>query len=470
MSMKTLGMTTSVCGDCRQLVPAKVITEGSKVYFDKFCPDHGRQRVLVYGDAAQYLRSQRFVKPAWVPLEFSGRADAPCPDGCGMCDRHEQHLCMPIVEITSRCDMDCPVCLADAGRNWDMTLDDFRRMLDGLVRAERQIDILTLSGGEPLIHPRLLDFVDEVAARAEVVRTSISTNGLALLRHPELLDALARRNVVISLQFDGFDDDAYVTLRGRPLREQKQRILDLLARSGAAASLTVTLAGGVNDGQLGPVLEYFFSHRHIVSLMIQPMAFAGRAEDMQGRDDRLTIPDVIRLLAATGKVAAEDFSPLPCSHPLCFSLAYYLMLDGGGMVPVNRLVQADGLMDSLSNRTVFGLDEDEHQRLKDMVYELWSGPAGAAPDAQAVMDTLRGILAEMSCACFDARKAFETAERRIKSVFIHAFQDADTFDLARVRRCCNAYPQPDGRLLPACSHNVLTRNAAAAGGGRHRSR
>jgi len=453
--MKTLGMTHSVCGVCRQLVPAKVVAEGSKVYFDKFCPAHGRERTFVYGDIEQYLRAQRFVKPAWVPLEFGGDASKPCPEGCGMCSRHEQHLCMPIVEITTRCDLDCPVCLVTAGRDWDMTLEDFRRVLDGLVKAERQVDILTLSGGEPLVHPRILGILDEVAARPEIVRTSISTNGLALLRKPELLPALAQRNAVVSLQFDGFDEGVYQKLRGRALLDDKLEILGLLAETGITTSLTMTLAGGVNEQELTLVLEYFFSQRHIASLMIQPVAFAGRAAGMEGRADRLTIPDVIRLLGDTHKVAAEDFAPLPCSHPLCFSLAYYLMLDGGGRVPVNRLVNADGLMDSLSNRTVFGLDEEEHQRLKDIVYELWSGPAGTAPDGQAVLDTLRNILAEMSCACFDARRAFTTAERRIKSIFIHAFQDADTFDLARVRRCCNAYPQPDGRLIPACAHNVL---------------
>ena len=372
-----------------------------------------------------------------------------------MCSRHEQHLCMPIVEITARCDLDCPICLVEAGQNWEMTLADFQRVLDGLIRAERQVDILTLSGGEPLIHPRILSFLDEVASRPEIVRTSISTNGLALLREPDLIDGIARRNAVISLQFDGFDDEVYRTLRGRPLRDDKLRILDLLAEAGVTTSLTLTLAGGVNEQELAPILEYFFAHRHVVSLMIQPVAFVGRAVGMEGRAARLTIPDVIRLLGDTGKVGVDDFAPLPCSHPLCFSLAYFLMLDGGGMMPVNRLVQADGLMDALSNRTVFGLEADEHERLKDMIYELWSGPAGTGPDGQAVLDTLRGILEELSCACFDARQAFTTAERRVKSIFIHAFQDADTFDLARVRRCCNAYPQADGRLIPACAHNVL---------------
>ena len=93
--------------------------------------------------------------------------------------------------------------------------------------------------------------------------------------------------------------------------------------------------------------------------------------------------------------------------------------------------------------------------MKDMIYELWSGPAGAAPDGEAVMRTLRGILDEMAAGGSIAARRLRCTERRVKSIFIHAFQDAETFDLARVRRCCNAYPQPDGRLMPACVRNVL---------------
>ena len=151
---------------------------------------------------------------------------------------------------------------------------------------------------------------------------------------------------------------------------------------------------------------------------------------------------------------AQDFVPLPCSHPLCFSLAFYLMLENGGAVSVTRLAQAQTLLDTVANRTIFGLDAEAHARRKELAYELWSGPAGSVPEAPAVLDTLRRIVREMGCGCFDARDAFQRAERRVKSIFIHAFQDVATFDLARVRRCCNGYPQPDGRVIPACVRNV----------------
>lgn len=439
------------------------MTDGFNIYFEKFCPEHGGQRNLVDRDLAAYLETQRFVKPAWVPRESSGNADKPCPQGCGFCDRHEQHLCMPIIEITSRCNLACPVCIADAGGNWEMTVEEFGRLLDTLIRAELQIDILTLSGGEPLLHFRLLEIVDEALARPQIVRVAISTNGLILLEQPSLVRELQQRNVVVSLQFDGFDDNIYEVLRGRKLLKQKLAILDLLKAADVPTSLTVTAANDINTSQLPQIMDYFFARPHIISVMIQPLSFAGRAASFSGQIERTTISDVLEALNSSdsGRVKASDFVPLPCGHPLCFRLAYYLMLDDGASVSLNTLVDSFRMMDTLANRTVFGLDSREFERLKDLVYEIWSGPCGCAPDSEKVMAAIRRILDEVSRTGFDPRKAFTLAQRHIKSIFIHSFQDAENFDLSRVRRCCQAYPQADGRLMPVCVHNVLGRASNA---------
>ncbi len=468
---QTLGVTHSVCARCRRIVPAQAVSDGRDVSLVRFCSEHGEQEALVWHGVEGYLATQRYVRPAWRPRAFGGDSSRPCPEGCGFCTRHEQHLCLPIVEITSRCDLMCPVCLVDAGTDWAMSTGQFRAALDALVRAEGQVDVLNLSGGEPLLHPQLIAVLDEALARPQIVRVSVSTNGLRLLTEPRLVQELKSRDVVVSLQFDGFHDGIYHALRGRPLLREKLRILELLGEADVTTSLTMTAAGGVNDDQFGDMLGLLFSRPHIVSLMVQPLAFAGRAAAMHERPGRLTIPSVVRALGEAGHpdVRADDFVPLPCSHPLCFSLAFYLMLDGGGAVSVNRLAPADRMLEAVANRVFFGLNADEYERLKQMIYELWSGPAASVPDSEAVLATLRRILRQLSRAgisgsgsAFDAREAFAIAERRVKSIFVHAFQDEETFDLARARRCCNAYPQPDGRLIPACVHNVRGRPALSA--------
>ena len=94
-------------------------SDAGEVHFISFCPEHGEHKRLVRRDVSAYLQAQRNVKPAWIPRETSGRSDVSCPEGCGICDRHEQHLCLPIIEITNRCDLSCPICLVDAGEEGD---------------------------------------------------------------------------------------------------------------------------------------------------------------------------------------------------------------------------------------------------------------------------------------------------------------------------------------------------------------
>jgi uncharacterized radical SAM superfamily Fe-S cluster-containing enzyme len=92
------------------------------------------------------------------------------------------------------------------------------------------------------------------------------------------------------------------------------------------------------------------------------------------------------------------------------------------------------------------------------VYDLWSSPAALAPDSQQALSAVRRLLRSIA-ASPDAQpgRALAVAERSIKSIFIHHFMDRDSFDLSRARKCCNVYPQPDGRMMPVCVYNCLRR-------------
>ncbi len=456
-----LGITQSVCPTCRSLVPAKVLGINGDVYFEKYCPEHGHDLVFIRADVQDYIHTLRYVKPASQPLAAFGNNDLPCPAGCGFCDRHEQHLCLPIIEITNECDMACPICLVNAGGKTRISVGEFSYILDRLTEAEPQIDILNISGGEPLTHPDLLAIIDNALARPEIVRVSISTNGLRLIRDTALLSELKARDVVISLQFDGVEDRIYQALRGRPLVREKQLILEKLISHDITTSLTMTAARDINENAFAPVLKLLFSTPNIVSLMVQPLVYDGRARNIPIPEKRLTLPEILTLLESSGYVEADDFTPLPCCHPACFSLSFYLMTDDGRHTSLGKLFDASAWLDIIANKAVFGLDEEEHEKIKHMIYELWSGPGAGNPESEAVLVTVRKLLRDISaksCGCFDSRTAFTVGEKKIKSVFVHAFQDADTFDLARVRRCCNGYPQKDGRVIPSCVMNVLKRH------------
>jgi uncharacterized radical SAM superfamily Fe-S cluster-containing enzyme len=109
-----LGTTRSLCPDCRRLVDAKIIVRANRVYFRKTCPEHGTFEDFICSDAAYYDRHE-FSQPARLPKAFGTRPDKGCPYDCGLCTEHEQHTCIALIEITSNCNLKCPMCFAESG-------------------------------------------------------------------------------------------------------------------------------------------------------------------------------------------------------------------------------------------------------------------------------------------------------------------------------------------------------------------
>jgi uncharacterized radical SAM superfamily Fe-S cluster-containing enzyme len=450
-----LTTTQSTCRTCRRLVPAQIFVESGSVWLQKECPEHGRQKARIYGDAQSYLKLGHFHRKASMPQAFATKAVG-CPDSCGICPEHEQHVCLPILEITDHCNWDCPICLVANPGSHHWTRGEVARVLDGLIQSEGQIDVLNLSGGEPTLNPYFREIVEECVSRKEILRVSVSTNGSVLARNRELLEFLAERRVIVSLQFDGLSDDIYQTLRGRPLLEEKQRLIDWCGELDSSMSLTATVANGVNDNRLAEIADLLFQHDHILSVMFQPAAYAGSAARLARPAEAVTIPDVIGALkgAGQGTISADDFSPLPCSHPACFSLAFYLKMEDKRYKPIKQMVNAERYLDLIQNRAIFGTDAESFQCVTDAVYDLWSGPAALSPDSRKALDAIRKLLASVTCnGGYSPGKAIGVAERAVKSIFIHQFMDPETFDLSRARKCCQVYPQLDGRMIPVCVRN-----------------
>ncbi len=222
-----------------------------------------------------------------------------------MCPEHEQHVCLPIIEITDHCNLQCPICLVNNPGRTHRTRAEVSRILDQLIESEGQIDVLNLSGGEPTLNPAFRDIVEECVSRKEILRVSVSTNGLTLERDRDLLRFLAERRVIVSLQFDGTGDDIYQSLRGRPMAEQKLKLIEACGELDAAMSLTATVVSGVNDQSLGPILDLLFKNEHIVSAMFQPAAYAGSAGLLGRPPQAMTIPDVIQRIGAVGQASVS---------------------------------------------------------------------------------------------------------------------------------------------------------------------
>ena len=171
------GQTTSLCETCWELVPAKIIGQEGRVYYQKRCPEHGVSKCLIEEDADYWLGIRRWLKPGDRPLFNASRTERGCPWDCGLCPDHEQHSCLAIVEINDACNLTCPVCFADSavGKGGHKSLAEVEAMLDAVVKAEGEPDLVQLSGGEPTIHPLFWEIVAAAPGIAGSARITSST-------------------------------------------------------------------------------------------------------------------------------------------------------------------------------------------------------------------------------------------------------------------------------------------------------
>ena len=160
------GQTQSLCEVCLAVVPTKILFQHDKVYYQKRCLEHGVQKTLVSTDIAYFKRCKEYLKPGDMPEQFQSEVQRGCPHDCGLCPDHEQHSCLALFEIIDECNMRCPVCFANSapGQGKARSLDDIEKMLATLLASEQQPDLVQVSGGEPTLHPQLMDILRRLKA------------------------------------------------------------------------------------------------------------------------------------------------------------------------------------------------------------------------------------------------------------------------------------------------------------------
>jgi hypothetical protein len=343
-------LTRSICPECRRVIDAKILLRNNKVYMSKRCPDCGLFMSLVYGDAQAYTSFSQHNKPGTIPLAYGAEIEHGCPHDCGLCPDHEQHACLGIIEVNSACDMDCPLCFAGAGPGFSLTLEEVEQMLDDYVRTEGNPEVIQFSGGEPTIHPRIIDFVRAAQAR-KIQFVMLNTNGKRIGRDDFFLAQLNEVRPSFYFQFDGFESETYRIIRGDPdILEEKLRALDRLADIGLSVTIVPAIERGVNEHEIGRIIEFAIKHPAVRGVTFQPAFHAGR-HMRHDPMERITIPDIVQLIESQtgGKFVAGDFVPVPCCFPTCNSVTY-AFVEGEKVTPLPRIVNVNDYLDYITNR------------------------------------------------------------------------------------------------------------------------
>src|SRR5947209_12000098 len=307
-----------MCPECRRIIDAQIRLRDNQVIMRKRCPEHGWFEALVYNDAQLYISAGKFNKPGTIPLEFSTAIQHGCPHDCGLCPDHQQHACLGIIEVNSACNMDCPLCFANAGAGFNLTLDEVEGILDHLVETEGNPEVVQFSGGEPTIHPQIIEML-KAAKKRNIRHVMLNTNGKRIADDDAFLRQLSELHPSIYFQFDGFEAETYRMLRGEPdILSQKLRALDRLAEIGANVVLVPAVDRFVNLHEVGGIVSFGMQHPAVRGMHFQAAFQAGRHEESDPMQ-RLTIPDIISALEkqTSGTLKVADFVPVPCCFPTC---------------------------------------------------------------------------------------------------------------------------------------------------------
>ena len=439
-------LTRSICPQCKRVIDAQVILRDNKVYMRKRCPEHGWFEGLVSSDAQMYVTSAAFNKPGTMPLQYSTEVKDGCPLDCGICPEHKQHTCLTLIEVNSGCNLNCPICFADAGDGFSLTLEEVERMLDRLVELEGEPEVVQFSGGEPTIHPQILDMVRAAMARG-IPNVMINTNGVRIAKDDRFLAELKELRPAIYLQFDGLERETYRKIRGEDLLDMKLRCLERLAEIDLDVALVAAIERGVNEHEVGALVRFGLEHPAARGLVFQPVTHTGRHLPFNPLE-RMTIPDVLHGIVqqTDGLFRLEDFVPVPCCFPTC-QVNTYVYVNDNEVIPLPRILPVDQYLDYITNRAL-----PKPPSLPDIqraLEGLWS--------ASAVAGSAK-TTSQFDCACgvaIDLGIDLGHAKRHIFQIAIKDFMDAYTFSVKQVMKCCVAVLVPDGRLIPFCAYNSV---------------
>jgi uncharacterized radical SAM superfamily Fe-S cluster-containing enzyme len=439
----------TICSTCFRKLEGKIVFEEGKVLLLKRCPEHGAERVLIADDVDYYRRCREvFIKPPEMPLVYNTPVKWGCPYDCGLCTDHEQHSCLSLVEVTDSCNLRCPVCYAGSGpeRTEHRPLALIEKMMDAVVRNEGHPDVVQISGGEPTLHPDFFRILK--MARARPIRhVMVNTNGLRIAKDEDFVTRIADEmpDLEIYLQFDSFEREALLDLRGGDLRGVREAALERLNKHDISTTLVMTLRKGLNDGEIGKTIDFALTHPCVRGVTLQPIQDAGRLERFDPAKDRLTLTEVRRrVLEQTSVFRAEDVIPVPC-HPDALAMAYALKVDGK-VVPLTGMIDPQVLIEGARNTIVYEAEES----VRDCLFKLFS--TNHSPESGAA--SLRDLL----CCLPRIDAPPNLCYRNIFRVLIVQFLDAHAFDVRSVKKSCIHIVHPDGRLIPFDTYNLFYRD------------
>lgn len=477
--MTKIHATKSVCPECLAVIDAELFLRDGKVMIRKQCKQHGSYEDVYWEDYERYQKAMQYRREGLKLDNPRTSTVKGCPFDCGICPEHKSHTVLAIIDLTNRCNLNCPVCFANANNPnvpyvYEVTKQQVEQMIDNIA-SSRPVppNALQFSGGEPTLRDDLPDLI--MYARSKGMdHIEVNTNGLRLARDLDYFKRILDAGVnTMYLSFEGVTREPYIKSKGVDLLDLKLKVFENSRRIGFDSfDLVPTIARGVNDDQIGDIIRFAAKNRDIISgVNGQPISFSGRVSAEERKRMRITIPEVTRLVEkqTDGQIKQSDFYPVPfvfpifravaaikqkrypdfSCHPAC-GVGTFVFVEDDKLIPVNRYMNVERFMQSLVKVSEYA-DAGKHLRARMQLL------AGLRHVKSGLLKDLLGSLYKEG-----SYHSLSKVMKNFIMVSMMHFMDAYNFDLERAQMCVIHYALPDGRLVPFCTYNTLHRSAFEA--------
>lgn len=435
-----IGETNTLCPKCLRTTKAEKIVENDDVYIIKTCPEHGTWKVKIWSGAKNYRYLYEFSAIPKTLKKFAVPMIDGCPNDCGLCERHMQHSCLNVVEVTNHCNLNCPICFATAnecGYDFHPDIETIRKMFQTVVNYVNSPRVVQISGGEPTIRDDLPEIV-KMAKKMGIEHIEINTNAVRISNDVDYLKKLKESGVDdFYMQFDGTDDEIYFKTRGRSLFEIKENAIKNCSEVGIGVTLVVTVSPDINLHHVGDIIRYAASKVPTVKgVHFQPISYFGRYPVEPQDKNRITLPDLALEIErqTNGMLKVDNFIPTSCSNVHCDMKSLSIVLPDHSLFPLTTMALGPpSKTDNVADKT------------RTEVSQFW----------KFIENTMDGkhesVIDDGSWKTFINR-----AKTHYLTVSAMAFQDVWTGETERWERCCIHTVTPDGKLIPFCLFNLTS--------------
>jgi uncharacterized radical SAM superfamily Fe-S cluster-containing enzyme len=274
----------------------------------------------------------------------------------------------------------------------------------------------------------------------------LNTNGIKIAKDFAFAERLKTYapDFEIYLQFDSFENSVLRELRGADLNDIRKQAIENLNKLNLSTTLVVTLQKGLNDGEIGKIIDYALKQKCVRGVTLQPTQIAGRLDNFNPETDRMTITEVRRkIMEQTTIFNADDLLPVPC-NPDALVMGYALKL-GDEVFPLTRYINPNDLLDNSKNTIIYEQDE----ALQGKMVELFS----TGNSVEVAEENLKSIMC-----CLPNIDAPELGYDNLFRVIIMQFIDAYNFDVRAIKKSCVHIVDKDNKIIPFETMNLFYRD------------